>query len=64
MLCVVWFEQQKTAVKKLENVRRDHLKRIDELQRKQVYMCTACVLHVYCMCTACVCVCLYSCCSK
>ena len=30
--------QQKTAVKKLENVRRDHVKRIDELQKKQVQM--------------------------
>ncbi|CAI8001853.1 Nuclear export mediator factor Nemf [Geodia barretti] len=26
---------QKTAVKKLENVKRDHMKRIDELQKKQ-----------------------------
>ena len=36
-VCVV---QQKTAVKKLENVKRDHMKRIDELQRKQVHIHT------------------------
>ena len=35
LVCCVCL-QQKTAVKKLENVKRDHLKRIDELQKKQV----------------------------
>ena len=40
LLVHCWFVftslKQRTAVKKLENVRKDHQKRIDELQRKQV----------------------------
>ena len=37
-VCVCVCVQQKTAVKKLENVKRDHMKRIDELQKKQVQL--------------------------